>query len=171
MIPLLLAHPDIDVNVKNIDGSTPFYLACLYGSTSCVREMQKDSRVKVNEPNNGGFTPLGNAAWSGYLDLIKWWIASGREMDLGKPGDEKTDAIGRAKRQGETEVETLLERFKSDASKTRSEVRLELRITGQFLHLPSYSWPKFGLTLFSSHSRFPCDHTTQAHAGRVPCLS
>jgi len=35
-------------------------------------------------------------------------------MDLGKPGDEKTDAIGAAKQTDET-VETLLERFKKDA--------------------------------------------------------
>ena len=73
------------------------------------------------------------AARYGYLDIIRWWIASGREMDLGKPGDVyKTDAIGGAKREGETEVVTLLERFKSDAAKTRSEVRKELGITGQY---------------------------------------
>ena len=28
VIPLLLAHPDIDVNVKNKYGCTPFYYAC-----------------------------------------------------------------------------------------------------------------------------------------------
>ena len=57
--------------------------------------MLKDSRVKVNEPNQNGETPLWYAAFFGYLDIIKWRIASGREMDLGKPGDvDKTDAIG-----------------------------------------------------------------------------
>ena len=30
----------------------------------------------------------------GHLEVIKWWIASGREMDLGQPGNEKNDAIG-----------------------------------------------------------------------------
>jgi len=28
VIPLLLAHPDVDVNVKNIGGETPFLNAC-----------------------------------------------------------------------------------------------------------------------------------------------
>ena len=61
--------------------------------------MLKDSRVKVNEPDNDGSTPLWCAAYYGHLDIIKWWIASGREMDLGKPGDvDKTDAIGVAKK-------------------------------------------------------------------------
>ena len=132
VIPLLLAHPDIDVNVKTIYGETPFYHAC-YGRPSCVREMLKDSRVKVNEPHNNGETPLVNAACIGSLDVIKWWIASGREMNLGKPGDvDKTDAIRKAKQRGYAEVVSLLERFKSDAAKTRSEVRKELGINGQY---------------------------------------
>ena len=81
----------------------------------------------------GVLTPLYLAAYCGYLSIIKWWIVSGREMDIGKPGDvDKTDAIGGAKREGKTEVVSLLERFKSDAAKTRSEVRKELGITGQY---------------------------------------
>jgi len=126
VIPLLLAHPDIDVNVKNNDGCTPFYWACLYGPTSCIREMLKDPRVEVNEPNNYGRTPLWPAARNGYLDGIKWWIASGREMDLGKAGDEWTDAIGSAKVYGNREVITLLERFKSDAAQTKHAMRVKI---------------------------------------------
>ena len=56
--------------------------------------MLKDSRVKVNEPAKDGETPLWRAARDdGHLDIIKWWIASGREMDLGTPGDDYTDVI------------------------------------------------------------------------------
>jgi len=127
VIPLLLAHPDVDVNAKNKGGWTPFYGACLCGITSCVCEMLRDSRVKVNEPNDDGHAPLWHAAYGGHLDVIKWWIASGREIDLGKPGDvEKTDAIGAAKEFRRTEVVTLLERFKSDATQTRHAMRVEV---------------------------------------------
>jgi len=143
VIPLLLAHPDIDVNVKTKFEQTPFLWAC-YGSNSCVREMLKDSRVNVNEPDKYGRTPLWHAAYGGSLDVIKWWIASGREMDLGTPGDvDKTDAIGGAKKRGKTEVVTLLERFKSDAAKTRSEVRMELGSLGMvpgFVLVLIYLW-------------------------------
>ena len=125
VIPLLPAHPDIDVSVKNEYGQAPFLYAC-GGSPSCVREMLKDSRVKVNEPDNDGCTPLWSVAANGQLDVIKWWIASGREMDLGMPGDDATDAIGAAKMYHMTEVVTLLERFKSDATQTRHAVRVEL---------------------------------------------
>ena len=123
VIPFLLAHPDIDVNVKGLYGATPFDLACLCGFTSSVRELLRDSRVKVNEPEDDGETPLRWAALRGRLDIIKWWIASGREMDLGKPGDvDKTDAIGVAKRYGRTEVVTLLERFKENPGETRYQM-------------------------------------------------
>ena len=89
--------------------------------------MLKDSRVKLNEPNKNGWTPLFWAAYRGYLDLIKWWIASGREMDLGKPGDvHKTNAIGGAKRNGQRVMVTLLERFKENLEETRHQLRLEL---------------------------------------------
>jgi len=44
VIPLLLAHPDIDVNAKNVYGYTPFYLACRKERPSCVRELLNDSR-------------------------------------------------------------------------------------------------------------------------------
>jgi len=127
VIPLLLAHPDINVNVKNKYGETPFYYTCLNGRPSCVREILKDSRVKVNEPASNGNAPLFWAAACGYLDVIKWWIVSGREMDLGTPGDVyKMDVIGEAKMYGRTEVVSLLERFKSDASKTRRAMKVEL---------------------------------------------
>ena len=67
--------------------------------------------------------------------MIKWWIAIGREMDLETPGNDRTDAIGEAKRKRKKGVATLLERFKSDAAKTSSEVRMELGITnGQSIH-------------------------------------
>ena len=88
--------------------------------------MLKDSRVKVNEPGIKGRTPLWYAASRGHLDIIKWCIASGREIDLGKPGDVYTDIIGVAKKERETEAVTLLERFKSDATQTRHAVRLEI---------------------------------------------
>jgi len=144
--------------------------ACSNGHSYCLRLLLKDSRVDANEPDVEGSTPLRMVAASGHLDFIKWWIASGREMHLGEPGKWRTDAIGVAKKYGYADVVALLGRFKSDAGKTRSEVRLELGITaGQLLiHFPPT--PLMGPnSLF--YFRVPCDHTTQANSGRVHCLS
>jgi len=125
VIPLLLAHPGINVNLKDSYGRTAFLYAC-YGYTSSVLEMLKDSKVRVNEPATSGETPLWVAARSCPVDVVEWWIASGREMDLGTPGDEKTDAILGAKNNDKTEVATLLERFKENPVETRHAVRLKI---------------------------------------------
>jgi len=118
--------------------------------------MLKDSRVTVNEPDNNGHTPLWWAAYCGHSDVIKWWIASGREMDLGKPGDGRTDAIGVAKEKGRAVLVTLLERFKSDAAKTRHAMRVEL---GFFEELAA---EMFALVVFVSDGLLQIKDTTTA---------
>jgi len=160
VIPLLLAHPDINVNLKSNYGATPLYYAC-DGYTSSVRLLLKDSRVKVNEPNNDGWTPLYRATLYGFLDIIKWWIASGRDINLGAPGDEeKTDVIGEAKKGGKTEVATLLERFKEDPVATRHAMRVEL---GLFHELAA---EVFAVVVFVSDGLLQIKGTTPSPAAR-----
>jgi len=159
-IRLLLAHPDIDVNVKTKDGATPFYLAC-GGYPSCARLLLKDSRVKLNEPFKIGYTPLWHAACNGHLDVIKWWIASGREMNLGKPGDDtKTDAIGGAKKYRKTLVVILLERFKGNQGETRHAVRLEI---GWYNEAAA---ERFALVVFVSDGLLQIKDTTPSPTAR-----
>ena len=174
VIPLLLAHPDIDVNAKDKSGSTPFSSAIANAATSCVREMLKDSRVIVNERDKDGCTPpLWDVAANDRLDIIKWWIVSGREMILWTQKEwsrnfEEAEKEGEEEKKGETAETSLLKRFRNDASKTRNEVKMELGITGQS-PFSSFIFQTLlkSLLLF----RIPCDHPTKAHAGRVHCLS
>jgi len=162
VIPLLLAHPDINVDLdEDFTRSTPFHWACRLGRASCVREMLKDSRVRVNQRNDARNTPLWHAASNGYLDVIKWWIASGREMDLGKPGEvDETDAIGAAKKTGKTELVTLLERFKNDAARTRHAMRVEL---GWYDEAAA---EMFALVVFVSDELLQIKDTTPSPAAR-----
>jgi len=160
VIPLLLAHPDIDVNVKDVNVWTPFFHACYDGSTSCVREMLKDSRLKVNDPSNDGCAPLWRAAANGHLDIIKWWIVSRRETDLGKPEDYSTDVIGGAKWYRKTVVATLLEIFKENPEETRRQLRVEL---GWYDALAA---EMFALVVFVSDGLLQIDDTTLSSAAR-----
>jgi hypothetical protein len=123
---MLLAHPSIDVNQNSQHGSTPFFLACENGMTACAQLLLRDVRVEVNKRNQHGCTPLRFAARYGHLGVIRCWIASGREMDLGWPGYDNSDAIGVAMSWGKTLVVTLLEKFEENPTQTRHEVRLEL---------------------------------------------
>ena len=119
IVTMLLAHPDIDVNQKD---QSPFLLACANVCTTCVRLLLKDARVRVNEPANDAHGPLWYAAFDGRLEMIKWWIASGRERDLGP----HENAVGVAMKYRYNEVVSLLERFKADPTQTKSEIRKEL---------------------------------------------
>ena len=161
VIPLLLAHPDIDVNVKDLDGWTPYYAACFHGYTSCVREMLRDSRVKLNERDNLGYTPLWVSTSNGGFDIIQWWIASGREMDLGTPGDvDRTDAIGGAMKYKKMDVVTLLKRFQEHPEETRRTVRLEIGWCDEV------AAEMFALVVFVSDELLHVNETAPAPAAR-----
>ena len=103
--------------------------SCLHVSldTPSVCLLLKDQRVDVNElDENGEKSSLWYAAANGQLDVIKCWIASGREMALGTPGDEMTDVIGAASERGNSKPVVLLKRFKENPEETRHQVRLEI---------------------------------------------
>jgi len=123
---MLLAYPAIDVNLKTQHGYTPFMSACYNGQTRCARLLLKDSRIRdFNEARDDGYTPLQWMAYEGYPDIIEWWIASGREMDLGQQGNDKVDAVAIARRY-QAGIAALLQRFKENPAETRHEVRLRL---------------------------------------------
>ena len=133
VVAVLLSHPSItdriDINCKNLIGSTPFAKACYQGRTECVRLLLKDPRVNVTKANAYNHSPLRLTADEGHLDVIKQWIASGRELEIAPPGGEgnyKVDAIAAAKRMDRLEVVALLENFKTQPDQTRYEIRVEL---------------------------------------------
>jgi len=126
IVAILLAHPGVNVNQTDNSGDTPFLWACITDNPVTLRLLLRDSRVLLNEADNGGRTPLRYAAYWGRLNHIKLWIASGREINLGQPGNRDTDAIGEARSHGKTEVAALLERFKTNPTETRHEMRIEV---------------------------------------------
>jgi len=133
ILAIFLAHPDVDVNQKSKDKETPFFAACANGRTACVRLLLGDARVRTTELNADGRTALWYAADAGYVGVIKWWIASGREIDAGKMGKGKTDPVEAARVLCRTETVDLLKRFIFHPEVTRAEVRKELGITGKWL--------------------------------------
>jgi len=151
------SHPAIDVSLKNQYGFTPFYDACFSGHP-CIRRLLKDSRVNPNEPNREGYTPLRNAADEGHDNVIKWWIASGREMNLGESGDYFTDAIGVATLNGKAGAVNLLETFKVNPGETRHAMRVEL---GWYDELAA---EMFALVVFVSDGLLQINDTTPSPA-------
>jgi len=130
ILPTLLAHPGIDVNLKSSYRETPLLVACANGSAECVRLLLEDPRVALNVVDRHGWSALRGPAYHGRLGVFKWWIASGREMDLGTPGDWETDVIGATEWSRTTEVAELLKRFRKDPDGVRHDVRVELGVLG-----------------------------------------
>ena len=115
----------------------------------------------MNEPNKYGCAPLWFVASEGHLDVIRWWIASGREMDLGTPGDvDQTDAIGVAKKKGKTEVVSVLERFKENPLETRHAMRVELGL------LDEVAAEMFAMVVFVSDGLLQINDTAPSLAAR-----
>ena len=129
---LLLVHPAINVNQKSISGSSPFFIASSNGHVETVKVLLQDSRVEINMPANNGCTPVWSASHWGNGGVIKWMIASGRELDLdrkGKVGGKEYTPIETARAENRTSLASLLERFKGDPTGTRREIRVELGVT------------------------------------------
>ena len=89
ILQLLLAHPAIDVNVRDDDGDRPFLVAFFAGNLPCILVLLRDSRVDINSPNRFGRIPLHWAAANGYMELLRWMIASGKDLDLGAVGSRE----------------------------------------------------------------------------------
>lgn len=126
VISALLAHPRIEVNLRNRHGGIPFRYACKEGRARAARLLLEDPRTRPNDAEDDGSTPLFFAAAGGHNDVIKEWIASGREMDLGGAQVFKSHAIGAAQQEGKADTVALLTRFRDNPAETRQQVRREL---------------------------------------------
>jgi len=126
VVEILLGQEDLDVNRRHHHGYTPFALGCANGNTAVVRLLLNNPRVDINLRSTAGYTALFWAAAKGHVHTIMDLIASGRDLDLGEPGNDTADAIAASKRRGKSSVAALLERFIRDPDRTRFEVRKEL---------------------------------------------
>ena len=67
---LLLAHPEIDVNLQDKGKHTSFYISCGREDSSVFHLVLKDPRVDVNLADQCGNTPLWWASSQGQLGVI-----------------------------------------------------------------------------------------------------
>ena len=123
---LLLAHPHINVNQRDSFGETPLLRGC--GNLDIVRLLLRDPRVDLTMADKGGHSPFVWIVKDESLPIVEWWIASGREVKLGKPGNAETDAIMAAKSTWffRAQMVTLLENFKQNPEEVRHAVRSRL---------------------------------------------
>lgn len=71
LVKALMAHPDTDPDVRDIDGFTPLDIACLNNDASIVRELLTHKSVKINEWNGLSQTPLYTACHQNGLATVE----------------------------------------------------------------------------------------------------
>jgi len=131
---LMLHHPDLNVNLQNKYGYTPFSNCCTHGHVAVVCELLKDPRVDVILDDGLGRTPLWWASHMRQLEVVEWLVASGR--DLGdvkgihwKDGKESTP-LEMARKGENAPIIAVLERFLANPAQTRCELRVKLGVLG-----------------------------------------
>jgi len=147
VVKVLLAHPGITVNCKDIVGQTPFSLGCEGGNVSVVCVLLKDPRVDVTMADNMGCTPLWYASRDGHHEVVERLMASGRDLgDIGntkgKYGGEEFTALEIARENENSEVVSLLENFMDNPTQTPHELRMKLGV------LDELAAELFALTVF-----------------------
>jgi ankyrin repeat protein len=136
VVEKLLFHPLINVNQRNSRGQTPFFVACLSRREEIVRRLLRDPRVNVNGADYRGSTPLWIAARDGFLNLVKWMLASKRTFDLRKKGGNSSNLnllltpFEIAEKQHHDEIVTLLRSFEENPARQIRELRTEFRLQG-----------------------------------------
>ena len=148
VVKLLLAHPGINVNLKDDFGITSLSKGCRNDKMSIVQLLLKDPRVDVTLSDDHECTPLWWASRSGYREVIEWLIASGR--DLGDVRNKKGKywfgkdytALEIARENKMSEVVSVQERFVANPALTRHELRVKLGV------LDELAAEVFALTVF-----------------------
>ena len=123
---LLLRHPDIDPNLQDAQGHTPLMLSCALDQLRVAKVLVLDKRTRLDVADPFGVTALWLAALRGATEIVKWLIASGK--DLGK--DQEIVGLDVAREAENLETLELLKRFQSEPELTRHELRVELCLQG-----------------------------------------
>ena len=135
VVTVLLAHPGIDVNLKDTVGSTPLSLSCSNGKVAVVAVLLKDPRVDAILEDRSGHTPLWWASHYGACGVMEWLIASGRDLGedrKGEIGDGKSyTALEIAKKNQHTEAVLLLKKLSTKPTLARHEARVKLGLVDE----------------------------------------
>ena len=132
IVKLLLAQPHINVNQQDIYGCPPIYYSCMQARLPCVKLLLADPRVDPTLAGNEGQTPLWIASYYWRFDIVRWLIASGRDLgDLSAKATSDDDGkkyspLEIAIKMKRTAVVALLERYMASPAQTTHEVRVEL---------------------------------------------
>lgn len=81
---LLLANPVTNVNLTNKSGENALMLAAFDGELALVKNLVLEKKAAVNKP---GWAPIHYAATNGHLDITKFLMANGAQVNSLSPSE------------------------------------------------------------------------------------
>lgn len=81
---LLLANPVTNVNLTNKSGENALMLAAFDGELALVKNLVLEKNAAVNKP---GWAPIHYAATNGHLDITKFLVANGAQVNSLSPSE------------------------------------------------------------------------------------
>jgi hypothetical protein len=124
LLKTLLSKPDVDVNSRDHESSTPFSSAVFNNNESVVELLLKDQRVDINEQDGKMRSPFWWAAYSGYDRIIKMMIGCGRDFNTETKGDHygtKLSSLEIAIKNGNDSAVNLIRLFNEHPERARMQ--------------------------------------------------
>jgi len=69
-------HPEVDINLENSIGVTPFNSAAYMGRLDCLKLLLQNPNCNFNKPNKKGSTPIHRAAFAGHHECLHLILSS-----------------------------------------------------------------------------------------------
>lgn len=140
----------LSINYPDAREGLAFEQICSKGWIKSAKLLIRDRRVELNIRDFADRSPLYYAISDDQVDIIRFWIASGRKMDLTGILEDTNLFSWRTRGVG-TYYEWIkeeLEQFQANPEKTRHRVRLELGEKGETEFLETAAAEIFALVVF-----------------------
>ena len=137
-VQILLEQNNINVNLQDDYGWSPFSIACENNRYESVLIMLQDPRVDINMADDYGISPLMNACYFGRAKTIQLLLSFGRKIDIYQESTEDYDdiesgstALDVAKQENKTDIVQLLQQYQNNPKETQQTTRNELNLKGK----------------------------------------
>jgi ankyrin repeat protein len=96
LIPLLLAHPAIDINSKDIGQETPLHYAVRLYKPEIVNTLIRHPHIQLHNTDLYSNTPLHTAASKGFKDLVEILLQAGADESIVNDKHQTAAQLARA---------------------------------------------------------------------------
>ena len=129
-VSLILCHENVNVNLQNINGYTPFSFACLYDVDQVVWMLIQDARVDVNLENQYGCSPLFLACANEFTNVVRIILSYGRWLNVNAKDITGITALQVSKKIDAIDIVNLIEEYHINPTEMQKKFRRDFQLKG-----------------------------------------